>query len=240
MNSYYLHNGTESIGPFDITELQAKSILKTTPVWCAGMQDWKYAGDVIELQALFIVLSPPIKVFPLISKLKEEEEEETNTKIIGIDKKLFYLLVGLLALVITTSVFTFFENKRSAELEQKNSITEKDNLQFQLQEKRIQEQKNQIIEQEKLEFERGLKERKIKLNSRLVELQEKLFVTVSALDQAKSKLTKAQDFQFLRSASEREQDIATSQQEIDTLNNEIIELKKEMDHIYLELEKIKI
>lgn len=240
MNSYYLHNGTESIGPFDITELQAKSILKTTPVWCAGMQDWKYAGDVIELQALFIVLPPPIKVFPLISKLKKEEEEETNTKIIGIDKKLFYLLVGLLALVITTSVFTFFENKRSAELEQKNSITEKDNLQFQLQEKRIQEQKNQIIEQEKLEFERVLKERKIKLNSRLIELQEKLFVTVSTLDQAKSKLTKAQDFQFLRSASEREQDIATSQQEIDTLNNEIIELKKEMDHIYLELEKIKI
>ena len=247
MNSYYLHNGTESIGPFDLTELKAKSIVKTTPVWCAGMQDWKHAGDVAELQTLFIILPPPINGFSSISKpieerevLEEQQEVKSNSKIAGIDKTLFYILSVLLILIAGTVVFSAFEDNRSAELEQKNRITEKNNLQFQLQEKEIEAQKQRIIEQEKLEFERVLKERKVSLNSRLVEVQQKLFVAVSALNQAKDKLEKAKDFQFLRSDSERENDINLSQKEIDTFNNEIIELKKEMDHIYLELEKIKI
>lgn len=242
MNSYYIHNGTESTGPFDLNELKAKSIVKTTPVWCVGMKDWKYAGDVAELQHLLIVIPPPIKGFSPTFEPKEalEEIDNEDSKIIGINKTLFFMLVALLVVITGTFIFSIFENKRSAELEQKNSITEKDNLQFQLQEKRIEEQKNQIIEQEKLEFERVLKERKITLNSKLVATQEKLFITVSALDQAKDKLTKAKDFQFLRSSSEKEEETNLIERETENLNNEIIELKKEMDHIYLELEKIKI
>lgn len=245
MNSYYIHDGTESTGPFDIAQLKVKLITKLTPVWCAGMDDWKYAGDVLELQNLFVVTPPPIKIFPVVAKQEVEadddpEDEVSDVKILGIDRTLFYVLSGLLVLIVVTIIFSFFQNQRSAELEQRNNATEKENLEVQLEQKRVEEEKKQIIEQEKIEFERVLKERKISLNSRLVEVQQKLFVAVSGLDQAKDRLAKAQDFQFLRSENERENDINKSQQEIDTLNSEIIELKKEMDHIYLELEKIKV
>lgn len=236
MNSYYLHNGTESSGPFNITELKAKSILNTTPVWCEGMQDWKTAGEIAELQSIFRVMPPPINT---TTALPKQSTEEANTKIIGIDKSLFYMLSGILILVVGTLIFNYFEEGRSAELEQKNSITEKNNLQFQLQEKEIEEQKNRIIEQEKQEFERVLKERKQTLNNRLFEIKEKLAFNFSALDQSKDTLAKAKDFQFLRTDNERNEDISLIENEIEILSTEIENLKIEMDQLYLELEKIK-
>ena len=245
MNSYFIHNGTESSGPFSMLELKAKAILKTTPVWCEGMQDWKYAADVPELQSLFVVLPPPIKTLqPLfqeeITVQEQLQQEETKSKFFGIDKTLFFILTALVILVMVTFIFTYFQQSRGAELEQKNSVTEKDNLQFKIQEKRIEEQQTLLIEQEKLEVERVLREKKLILNNNLIGIQENLFVKVSALDQVKKKLAKAQDFQFLRSTDEREAEVNGLQIEIKNINNEIIQLKTEMDHINLELEKIKL
>lgn len=245
MNSYFIHNGTESSGPFSMLELKAKAILKTTPVWCEGMQDWKYAADVPELQSLFVVVPPPIQTLQPIFKEKitvqeELEQKDSKSKFIGIDKSLFFILILLVVLVMGTFIFTYFQDSRGAELELKNSVTEKDNLQFKLQEKRIEEQKTLLIEQEKLEVERVLREKKLILNNNLISIQENLFVKVSALDQVKEKLAKAQDFQFLRSTSEREAEVNLLQNEIKNINNEIVQLKTEMDHIYLELEKIKL
>jgi len=245
MNSYFIHNGTESSGPFSMLELKAKAILKTTPVWCEGMQDWKYAADVPELQSLFVVVPPPFQTLQPVFKEEitvheELEQKNSKSKFIGIDKSLFYILTALAVLVMGTFIFSYFQDSRGAELELKNSVTEKDNLQFKLQEKRIEEQKTLLIEQEKLEVERVLREKKLILNNNLIGIQENLFVKVSALDQVKEKLAKAQDFQFLRSAAEREAEVNLLQNEIKNINNEIIQLKTEMDHIYLELEKIKL
>lgn len=245
MNLYYIHDGTDSTGPFDSDQLKAKLITKSTPVWCAGMEDWKYAGDVLELQNLFVLSPPPLRGFPITQNLEpqtflEADEEKPDPKIMGLDKTLFYIVVSILVLVIATAGISFFQNQRSVQLEQQNLKTEKENQQRELEEKRIQDEKAQKIEQEKLEFERVLKERKVSLNSQLVEVQQQLFVAVSSLNQAKDKLAKAQDFHFLRSDSERENDINASMKEIDIANNQIVELKKEMDHIYLELEKIKV
>ena len=245
MNSYYIHDGADSTGPFDLDQLKAKSITKSTPVWCAGMEDWKYAGDVSELQNLFVLSPPPLRGFPIVQNQKPEpffeaDEELPDPKIMGLDKTVFYIVVSILVLVIATAGISFFQNQRSVQLEQQNLKTEKENQQRELEEKRIQDEKVQKIEQEKLEFERVLKERKVSLNSQLVEVQQQLFVAVSSLDQAKDKLAKAQDFQIFRSDNERENDINTSMKEIDTINKQIVELKKQMDHIYLELEKIKV
>ena len=41
MKKYYLHNGTESAGPFSFDELRASNVTKTTPVWFEGMEKWK-------------------------------------------------------------------------------------------------------------------------------------------------------------------------------------------------------
>lgn len=245
MNSYFIHNGTESIGPFDLVQLKAKAILKTTPVWCEGMLDWKYAADVPQLQSLFTAIPPSINSFHQVPKKQLEvnnelEEDNPKSKILGIEKSFFYILSSLLVLVIATFIFSFFQDSRSAELQQKNSVTEKDNIQFQLQEKRIEEQKTLLIEQEKIEAERALREKKLILNNSLIGIQENVFIKVSELDAAKSRLVKAQDFKFLRSASEKESEITSIQNEIERIDKEIIQLKTELDHIYLELEKIKL
>lgn len=241
MKSYYIYNGTESTGPFNMTELKSKALLKSTQVWCEGMTDWKQAGDIPELQSLFIAIPPPFKIIPIaeVNDL-EIEEEEVDSKILGVNKTLFYMLTALIVMTIGTLVFTMLKNERTAEIDQKNSITEKDNLQFQLQEKQIEEQKRQMIEREKVELERILKEKKIRLNTEVVVLQEKLFLNISALDQAKDRLKKAQEFQLLRSASDKDQELGLIESEIESINKVIVQTKKEMDHIYLELEKIKI
>ena len=57
MKKYYLHNGTENIGPLDLDELKAKAITKNTQVWCDGMEDWKNVGEVEELKKHFVSCS---------------------------------------------------------------------------------------------------------------------------------------------------------------------------------------
>lgn len=61
MNKYYLHNGSENIGPFDIEELKQHNVTPTTQVWCEGMEDWKNAGTIEELKKLFPLQPPPLR-----------------------------------------------------------------------------------------------------------------------------------------------------------------------------------
>lgn len=74
MNKYYLHNGSDNIGPFTIDELKQNKITPTTPVWCEGMEDWKDAGSIEELKVLFLVIPPPIK------KTRQEEPKQSVIK----------------------------------------------------------------------------------------------------------------------------------------------------------------
>ncbi len=60
MKKYYLHDGKENIGPFDLDELKSKGIKKDTIVWCEGMQDWTSAGVIDELKNIVLVTPPPI------------------------------------------------------------------------------------------------------------------------------------------------------------------------------------
>lgn len=61
MKKYYVHDGEQQKGPFDIDELKSQNLKPTTMVWFEGMQDWKAAKDVDELNQLFKSIPPPIK-----------------------------------------------------------------------------------------------------------------------------------------------------------------------------------
>jgi hypothetical protein len=201
MNTYYIHSGNESIGPFGLDELRSKKITKTTPVWCQGMEDWKHAGEVAELKSLLIVTPPPLK--PIINasqapkeiendienysakKIEDVIEEELNRKILGIKRDVFFPIAIALILIIGTVSFNLFEENRKNLLEEKNTVTERNNQQFQLQEKEIEEQKIRIAEQERKEAERLSVERSQKLSSRLVEIQKLLLDDIRNLEQAK-------------------------------------------------------
>lgn len=91
MSKYYLHNGSENIGPFTIEELKQNKITPTTPVWYEGMEDWKDAGSVEELKVLFPVIPPPIK------KVKQEEPKESVNK--GKKANVFWSIYKLFRIV---------------------------------------------------------------------------------------------------------------------------------------------
>lgn len=59
MKRYYTHTGEEQQGPYDLEELKAKKITKQTMIWFEGIDEWKKAGDIPELQGAFEVTPPP-------------------------------------------------------------------------------------------------------------------------------------------------------------------------------------
>lgn len=61
MKQFYLHDGQNQIGPFSSEELKEKNITRDTFVWKEGMTDWKKAGEVTELNNLFVNTPPPFK-----------------------------------------------------------------------------------------------------------------------------------------------------------------------------------
>jgi hypothetical protein len=59
MQKFFLHNGTEQQGPFDLNELKTKGITKDTPIWYDGLPEWKAAHEIVDLMELFKVSGPP-------------------------------------------------------------------------------------------------------------------------------------------------------------------------------------
>ncbi|MBL7902991.1 MAG: DUF4339 domain-containing protein [Bacteroidia bacterium] len=59
MKIYFLHNGTEQQGPFDIEDLKTKNINKKTPIWHEGLENWTTADKIGDLKELFETKSPP-------------------------------------------------------------------------------------------------------------------------------------------------------------------------------------
>lgn len=237
MKTYYLHDGNENKGPFDLQELKSKNITRMTPVWCSGMDDWKTAGEVEELKGILATVPPPIK--PFITFPSKEKNKGSFQKILGLSRNNFFLATGALVLFIGLLVTNHLQESRKNKLEQKNNQTEKNNEQYQLQQKEIQEQKKRIAEQESLEMERAAKEQKQSLNNRISEIKNSIAVNYSNLRKAKGELTDASDFQFLRTTDQRIEDIDSAQNNIAYLKNEIAALENELDLLYLKLEKIR-
>jgi hypothetical protein len=238
MKKYFLHNGTENSGPFDLDELRTKRIIKTTPVWHEGLEDWKTAGEIEELRSILIVVPPPIRAVVTAPPIRKMGRKPEKRKILGLSKTTFFWAFVFLVLVIGTFVFNIYQENRSEELEQKNKITERENQQYVLQQKEIEDQKILLDEQEKAEAVRLANERKHTISNRLVEIKNELAVSTANLEDQKNKLNGASDFKILRTSAEKNEQISLIQKDIEYWQNEIDKLKKETDQLNLELEKV--
>ena len=259
MNTYFLHNGIESSGPFTIDELKHKKVTPTTPVWCQGMPDWKTVAEVEELNVLLTVVPPPLKIKEKPASLSSnqnlqneiavteeiikekviEEKASQKTTILGLPKKVFFLISVLVLLVIASFFMSYYQKSRKAELELKNKQTEKNNIQYRLQQKEIEEKQIQLAIQEKIEADRLLNEKKEKLKNKLFSNQELLITANTSFENAKNTLADASDFQFFRSSEERTQQINQAQQEVMYWKKEIEKIGTENEQLKLELDKIK-
>ena len=238
MKKYYLHNGTESSGPFDIEELKAKKITKASPVWFEGMQHWKTAGEIPELTQVFAATPPPITTFSTASPTPKVEEILEERKILGLTKKNFLISFGALIVLVGITALNTIQENRSRELNLKNHKTEVENYQLELKQKEIEEQKVQAVLQEKIEAERIIKEKKQNDNKRLSEINQMLANYQNDLDATEKKLQNASGFKLLRTAEEKKEQMDLLQKNIDSFKIEMSQLKNESDQLKLELEKI--
>lgn len=61
MKKYFLHDGSEQAGPFDIEELKSKNVNRDTPIWFEGLDEWTTIGKVDELREIITSSPPPFE-----------------------------------------------------------------------------------------------------------------------------------------------------------------------------------
>lgn len=103
MKKYYLHNGTEQQGPFDIEELKSKNITKTTEVWYEGITEWIEAGKVEELNDVFKTNAPP-PIKPKESAIPPIHKSETTINKTVQQPKIKKDNTGLILLIVFGSI----------------------------------------------------------------------------------------------------------------------------------------
>ena len=238
MKKYYLHNGTESSGPFDIEELKAKNITKASPVWFEGMLHWKTAGEIPELHQLFTVNPPPFPLFETPKPAPKEETKKEARKILGMSKNVFFIACAAVVLLIGISVLKNIEENRSRELRIKNHKTEVENYQLELKQKELDEQKIQAVIQEKIDAERAARAITQNANNRLLQIEKLLADYQNNLVETQKKLENASGFKLLRTGAEKKEQMDLLQKNIDSFRTAMEELKNESDQLKLEMEKI--
>lgn len=102
MKKYYLHNGSDKIGPFDKEELKQRGVVKTTPIWIEGRERWTCAENYEDLQDLFFII-PPIQLLysEENAKLKKENKYLKGALLISIG-----LLLVALAIIANNEIQT--------------------------------------------------------------------------------------------------------------------------------------
>lgn len=241
MKKYYLHNGTESSGPFDIEELKTLKITKKTPVWFEGMERWNTAEKIDELASIFIIVPPALEGFPTTSssfsnpKVKKKRKE---TKILGLSKNTFLIVCLTLIILGGITFFKIIKEKRSQELKIKNHKTQIENYQLELKQKELDEQKIQAVIQEKIDSERISREKKGNLSNRILQINQLIAKYQNNLNTTKEDLENASGFKLFRTAEEKKEQMSLLEKNIDFIQNEMYQLKSESDQLKLELEKI--
>jgi len=61
MKKYFLHDGFQQAGPFDIEELKSKNLNRDTPIWFEGLNEWTTIGNVEELKNIITAIPPPFE-----------------------------------------------------------------------------------------------------------------------------------------------------------------------------------
>jgi len=126
MKKYYLHNGSEQDGPFNISELKNKGVTRKTEIWYEGLKDWTAADQINELNELFTTSPPPIK--NKTSSHKNTPKQEYNNLGKNI-LKLGLLAVGVIAffLIIDKTLAEDTDAASSTYFEKKMTIEEIEN-----------------------------------------------------------------------------------------------------------------
>ncbi|MDQ3111167.1 MAG: TonB family protein [Bacteroidota bacterium] len=121
MKKYFLHSNGRTIGPYTPDDLRMMNISSSTPVWYEGIESWKNAGDIPELDFLFVAnvqdFSQPQSYqqpLPFQSAPVNPHYQFTNTNLSGnVPKKdsgtkIALIIVGVIILVFGLAGFFIY------------------------------------------------------------------------------------------------------------------------------------
>lgn len=217
MQKYFLHKDGRQLGPYSKEELAQIRITRDTMLWCEGQADWAEAKDIEELSDLFRNQPPPFKEKitsppPFTEAKKDYSSPITNPQ----EKKEGYstLKVTIGTLVICGIAYFVYGNYRMKQ----------DALQHQVnsQQQYIQEQEAaDQAEQERLAEEARQRE--------IQKLKRRYDEAVTRLRAANIKLDQLQEFHFLRTPSEKQEQIENQLEVIRSWENEVEQVRNRLN-----------
>ncbi|MEN9987138.1 MAG: hypothetical protein RLZZ585_177 [Bacteroidota bacterium] len=217
MQKYFIHKDGRQLGPYSKEELAQIRITRNTMLWCEGQPDWVEAKNIEELSDLFRNQPPPYKekttspppfsepekdYISLIPNLKGKKEGYSTLKI----------TIGTLVICgIAYFVYGSYRMKQDALQNQVNS-----------QQQYIQEQEAaDQAQQERLEEEARQRE--------IQKLKRRYDEAVTRLRAANIKLDQLQEFHFLRTPSEKQEQIENQLDIIRSWENEIQQVRNRLN-----------
>lgn len=107
MKQFFIHNGQNEEGPFNIEQLKLQVLKKETPIWYEGLEDWTTASEIEEIKYLFIPkLTPPPLVKPVPPKIQQQTYTSAsidNTQ--STKKKSLLVTIVIGSIVLIGSIF---------------------------------------------------------------------------------------------------------------------------------------
>lgn len=212
MQKFFIHFQGQQLGPFSLEELKQKGITRNTMVWFDGLPEWKEAKDVYELSDLFRNQPPPFEKNTTHSN--STSESTTNKEIQGNMGSSWFIWSLVIICVIIVGLLIFIDQQKK-----------QDKISRQLSEQ--QEQIDVHNAERAAEQERQEKEAR---QSELARLKYNYDVAINNLRLAKIKLDEVQEFQFLRTLEEKEQQISAQLEVVRKWENEVLERKSMLEN----------
>lgn len=111
MKKYYIATNEVQSGPYSIEEVKRLNINSTTMIWYSGMDDWKMAKELPELNHLFEDTPPPLnfnnakpKDIPRVEKISIKDS-------FTLSKSQLRILIIVMVLLISISTMIIVYNK---------------------------------------------------------------------------------------------------------------------------------
>ena len=148
MIQYFIHDGQNEKGPFDLEQLKREKLVKDTPIWYEGLEKWTTAGEVEELKVLFITTPtpPPLKptVIPTLKTSAPLTSANNNAGVSASKKKsLMIIIVPIVIIVAVLIGWLIYQNKTQAD-----NLSNVQQQIIQQQQDQLQKEQQQALQQQ--------------------------------------------------------------------------------------------
>ena len=221
MQKYFVNIDGQQSGPYSKDDLKLMRINRGTYVWFEGQDHWEEMGSIPELSDLFRSEPPPFKA----PTPATPEDQETKGFAHLLHEYRFPIIAGIALLFgIWFTVYTLNSKddseasalKKQLEQQQEEAIKQREMLQSQELERQQEEARR---------YQEELRQKKRQqLQLRLDQAQDKL-------EEEKAKLEKIEEFHFLRTFAEKEEQVNAQMLIIESWENEVQRLQLELNNL---------